>query len=219
MADDAGYKHPGMGGLKIGFGKRPALLVVDMQHDFVDPDAPVTCAPMAQRAIPHIRAVLEAARRVGAPVVFTRGLARPDLRDVGLWKSKARRDGHVQVEGTRGAEIIEELSPQEGDVVIEKRRPSAFFNTELDVFLRSLKIDTLIVTGASMSGCVRATIVDAFSRDIRVIVPRQCVVERLEAVLRANLADVDAKYADVLDVSKVLSYLQRLRPKVSTPTR
>ena len=216
MAEDRGYRHPGMGGVKIGFGKRPALLVIDMQHDFIDPDAPVTCAPIAQRALPDISRIVESARRAGVPIFYTQGLARPDLSDVGLWKSVARREGRVQVEGTRGAEIIEELAPQEGDIVIRKRRPSAFFNTELDVFLRAFKIDTLIVTGASMSGCVRATIVDAFSRDIHVIVPRQCVIDRTEAVLEANLADVDAKYADVVDVPKVLDYLQRLRSRITT---
>jgi len=216
LAEDRGYRHPGMGGVKIGFGKRPALLVIDMQHDFIDPDAPVTCAPIAQRALPDISRIVESARRAGVPIFYTQGLARPDLSDVGLWKSVARREGRVQVEGTRGAEIIEELAPQEGDIVIRKRRPSAFFNTELDVFLRACKIDTLIVTGASMSGCVRATIVDAFSRDIHVIVPRQCVIDRTEAVLEANLADVDAKYADVVDVPKVLDYLQRLRSRITT---
>ncbi|MFQ5878633.1 MAG: isochorismatase family protein [Dehalococcoidia bacterium] len=215
MADNKGYRHPGMGGVKIGFGKRPALIVIDMQHDFVDPDAPVTCAPMAQRAVPHISRLLEGARRAGVPIFYTQGLARPDLSDVGLWKSKARREGRVQVEGTRGADIIEELAPQEGDIVIQKRRPSAFFKTELDVLLRAFKIDTFIVTGASMSGCVRATIVDAFSHDIRVIVPRQCVVDRMEAVLEANLADVDAKYADVIDVHEVLSYLEELGPRIT----
>ncbi|MFQ5872478.1 MAG: isochorismatase family protein [Dehalococcoidia bacterium] len=214
MADNTDYGHPGMGGVRIGFGKRPALIVIDMQHDFVDPDAPTTCAPIAQRAVPHISRLLAAARQARVPVFYTQGLVRPDLSDVGLWKSKARQEGRVLVEGTRGAAIIEESAPQEGDIVIRKRRPSAFFNTELDVFLRAFQIDTLIVTGTSMSGGVRATIVDAFSRDLRVIVPRQCVVDRMEAVLEANLADVDAKYADVIDVQEALSYLEGLRPKI-----
>lgn len=193
---------------RIGFGERPALLVIDMQRDFVDPDAPATCAPMAQERLPAIQRLLSAARDAAIPVFFSQGLVSPDLSDVGLWKSGPHADGRVQMEGTPGAEIVPELAPLSGEKVIRKRRPSAFFGTDLDVFLRGLRVDTLLMAGSSASGCVRATAVDAFSRDYRTIVVRECVIDRSEAVLEANLFDLDAKYADVVGLDEALAYLR-----------
>ena len=200
------YRDQGYGG-RIGFGERPALLVVDMQRDFVDPDAPMTCAPMAQERLPAVRALVEVCRRGGVPVLFSQGLVSPDGSDAGLWKAEARLAGRVQVEGTPGAEIVPELAPGAGEKIIRKRRPSAFFATDLDVFLRGLRVDTLLVCGSSMSGCVRATVVDAFSRDYRTIVVADCVIDRSPVVLETNLFDVGAKYADVVGLPEVEAYL------------
>jgi nicotinamidase-related amidase len=116
----------------------------------------------------------------------------------------------VQIEGSRGAEIIAELAPQAGDRVIRKWRPSAFFRTDLEVFLGALRIDTLLCCGTSVSGCVRATVTDAFMRDIRCMVIRECVADRTEAVLEANLFDLHQKYAEVTSLSEVLTYLGSL---------
>ncbi len=199
------YRKQGFG-RRIGFGERPALLVVDMQRDFLDPDAPATCAPMARERLPAVRTLLEAARQIRIPVFFSQGLVSPDLSDVGLWKAAAHAEGRVQVEGTAGAEIVPELAPLPGEHVIAKRRPSAFFRTDLETLLASLDVDTLIVAGTSMSGCVRATVVDAFSRDYRTMVVRECVIDRLPEVLEANLFDVDAKYADAVSLEETLTY-------------
>src|SRR5918911_1455923 len=141
------YHEQGWGTSRISFGERPALLIVDMQNDFVDPDSPSTCAPMAQERLPAIRRLLEAARSSGVPALFSQGLVAPNLADVGLWKGWAHRTGHAQVEGTRGAEIVADLAPLPDEHVVRKRRPSAFFGTDLDVFLRGLKADTLILAG------------------------------------------------------------------------
>jgi len=206
----AHYRAQGFGLERIGFGERPAVLVVDMQNDFVDPDAPSTCAPSAEEAVPYLQRLVAAARRAGVPVFYTQGLVSPDLKDVGLWKSRAHAEGRVQVEGTRGAEIIARLAPQPGEYVVRKRRPSAFFQTDLEVFLRGWRVDTLIVGGTSASGCVRATVVDAFMRDYRTILPRECVIDRTPAVLESNLFDMDAKYADVVSLDEVLAYLDQL---------
>lgn len=200
------YRRQGFGHT-IGYGDRPALLIVDMQRDFVDPDTPTTCAPMAQERLPAIETLLDAARKAGIPVLFSRGLVRPDLSDVGLWKSRAHAEGKVQVEGTPGAEIVPQLGPGPGERVIDKRRPSAFFETDLHRFLQEMDVDTLLLAGTSMSGCVRATAVDAFSRDYRTSVVRDCVIDRSDAVLEANLFDVESKYADVVDVQDALRYL------------
>jgi len=201
------YAEQGWGTTRNGFGARPALVVVDMQNDFVDPDSPSTCAPMAQERIPAIRRLLDTARDAGIPVLFTKGLVKPDLSDVGLWKGRAHRTGLCQIEGTRGAEIVAELAPHEGEVVVTKRRPSGFFGTDLHAQLAARHVDTVIVAGASMSGCVRATAVDAFSHDFLTSVVRECVVDRTAEVLERNLFDVDAKYVDAVSLDETLAYL------------
>lgn len=201
------YVEQGWGQSRIGFGDRPALVIVDMQHDFVDADSPSTCAPMALERIPEIRSLLDSARRVGVPVFHTQGIVNPDLSDLGLWKGTAKRSGRCQIDGTRGAEIVPELAPVEGEHVVRKTRPSAFFGTDLHDRLQALDIDTLLVAGASMSGCVRATVTDGFSYDYRVSVIRECVVDRTEALVARNLFDVAAKYADDVSLEETAAYL------------
>lgn len=206
-ATRAVYAAQGWGTTRVGFGERPALLIVDMQWDFVDPASPSTCAPLAVDRLPDIRRLLDASRAAGIPVFFSQGLVAPDLSDVGLWKGWAHRTGHSQVEGTRGAEIVPELAPLPGEHVVRKRRPSAFFGTDLDTFLRGSRVDTLILAGSSMSGCVRATVVDGFSLDYRVMMVRECVVDRTVELCDRNLFDMDAKYADAVSLEETLAYL------------
>ncbi len=206
------YAAQGWGTTRIGFGERPALLVIDMQVDFVDPAGPATCAPIAGDRLPAVRRLVDAARAAAIPVFFSRGLVAPDLSDVGLWKGHAHRTGRSQVEGTPGAEIVPELAPLPGEHVVLKRRPSAFFGTDLDTFLRGRRVDTLLLAGASMSGCVRATVLDAFSLDYRVMVVRECVVDRTEELIERNLFDVDAKYADAVGLADVEAYLAARTP-------
>jgi maleamate amidohydrolase len=183
--------------------------VIDMQHDFVDEDSQSTCAPMAIDRIPAILSLLDAARKAGIPVFHTQGIVKPDLSDLGLWKGTAKRQGRCQIDGTRGAEIVPELAPAAGERVIRKTRPSAFFGTDLHEQLELLGIDTLLVAGASMSGCVRATVTDGFSHDYRVSVVRECVVDRSQALVDSNLFDVAAKYADEVGLEEVIDYLSQ----------
>lgn len=194
---------------RIGFGQRPALLIVDMQVDFVDPAGAATCAPMASERLPAVQELLDVTRTAGVPVFFSAGLVSPDLSDIGLWKG-AHASGTVQVEGTAGAEIVPELAPRPNEKIIRKRRPSVFFGTDFEIFLRGLAVDTLLLAGSSMSGCVRATVVDAFSRDFRVVVVEDCVIDRDQAVLNASLYDVDCKYADVVDLSEATAFLRSI---------
>lgn len=201
------YLAQGYGAGRIGFGQRPALVVIDMQVDFIDPTAPATCAPMAQERLPAVKKLLEAAREARVPIFFTQGLVNSDLSDLGLWKSGPKAQGLVQVEGTPGAEIVSELAPEPGERIIRKRRPSAFFGTDLEIHLSGLKVDTLLLAGSSMSGCVRATAVDAFSRDYRTIIVRDCVIDRTPEILETNLFDVEAKYVDVVSLDEVLAHL------------
>lgn len=208
------YARQGMG-QRIGFGERPAVLVIDMQHDFCDPDAPTTLWPSIASTFEPIRQLCQAARTRRLPVFYTQGLVAADGSSAGLWRYKQRyhAEGRVQVEGSKGAAIIDVLAPQPGDRVIRKWRPSAFFRTDFETFLGVLAVDTLLVCGTSVSGCVRATVTDAFMRDLRCMVVRECVADRTPAVLEANLFDLDQKYADVVSVGDALEYFDKFSPK------
>jgi maleamate amidohydrolase len=210
------YAEQGWGREPIGFGERPALVIVDMQNDFVDPDAPSTCAPMSQERLPDIRALLDASRAAGIPIFFTQGLVDPSLFDVGLWKGAAHKSGKTQIVGTRGAQIVDELAPQPGEQVIPKRRPSGFFGTSLDLLLRSHGVDTILLAGSSMSGCVRATATDGFSHNYRVMIVGECVIDRTLEVLERNLFDMNAKYADAVTLADVKAYLQEVPRTVTS---
>lgn len=213
------YREQGMG-LRIPPGEHPAILVIDMQHDFCDPEAPTTLWPSIGRTYEPIKRLCVAARERNVPVVYTQGLVAADGSSAGLWRFKQRfhAEMRVQIEGSRGAEIIDELAPQAGDRVIRKWRPSAFFRTDLEVFLGARHIDTLLCCGTSVSGCVRATVTDAFMRDIPCMVIRDCVADRTESVLEANLFDLHQKYAEVVTLSESLAYLETL-PAEGMPSR
>jgi nicotinamidase-related amidase len=211
-ASNVVYARQGMG-QRIGFGERPAVLLIDMQNDFCDPDAPTTLYPSIRSTYEPIKKLSAAAREKNVPVIYTKGLVAADGSSAGLWRLKMKHHGArgVQIEGGRGAEIVDELQPHPGDRVIGKWRPSAFFRTDLEVFLGVARIDTLLLCGTSMSGCVRATATDAFMRDIRVMIVREGVADRSEAVMEANLFDVDQKYGDVVTIDMCLAYLSELK--------
>lgn len=206
------YRQQGFG-LRMGFGERAALLIVDMQNDFTDASAQTNASRSSQAAIPHIVRLRETCRELGVPVFYSRGIVHPSRIDEGLWQEKSvgHRDGKVQIDGTWGAEICDELRPASGEVVINKHKPSVFYGSDFDVYIRSLKVDTLVICGSSTSGCVRATATDAFMREIRPILPRECQVDRDEAVMEANLFDLDSKYADVMPLDEVIAGLRNLR--------
>jgi maleamate amidohydrolase len=209
------YRQQGMG-MRIPPGARPAVLVIDMQYDFCDPDAPTTLWPSIGQTYQPIKRLCTTARHRGFPVIYTQGLVAADGSSAGLWRFKQRfhAEMRVQIDGSRGAEIISVLAPQPGDRIIRKWRPSAFFRTDLEVFLGARRIDTLLCCGTSVSGCVRATVTDAFMRDIRCMVIRECVADRSEAVFEANLFDLHQKYADVTSLSEALTYLESLSPQL-----
>jgi len=204
------YEAHGIGG-RVGFGRRPALLVIDMQNDFLDPAGHLDMGPEARAVIPQIGRVLVAARKAGVPIVYTAQTHRPDFADGPRWMDKFTgfKTGGLR-EGTRGAQIVDELTPQPGDRVLKKLRPSAFFGTECDLYLRSLGVDTTILTGCTTSGCVRATAQDAFSYNYRVIVPQECVTDRAKEPHDANLFDIQMKLGDVVAIDEVLAYLLSL---------
>jgi nicotinamidase-related amidase len=148
---------------------RPAVLVIDMQKDFVDGSLP---SSGAAAITPRIARLLAAARAVGVPVIYTQELHRPGRIDAGL---EAEQDPEHCVEGTPGTEIVAELAPQPGDHIVAKRRFSAFLGTDLEILLRGLGVDTLLVTGMDTGWCVLWTSGDAFQYDHHVRVVEDCV--------------------------------------------
>jgi maleamate amidohydrolase len=207
-------------GVRAPLGERPALLVIDVTYGFCgDRPEPIlesvqrwrsSCGSAAWEALPHIELLLETARRVDIPVFYTRGAPRhPDGSDRGRWADKNARQG---ADTAQADQILAEIAPQIRDLVIEKRKPSAFFGTALISHLISRRIDTLIVCGVTTSGCVRATVIDAFSYDYRVVVAEEATFDRGEASHAMALFDMDMKYANVTPVDEVVDYLTGMLP-------
>lgn len=194
------------------------MLVVDVTYGFCgDRREPIlasvqrwrsSCGAVAWDALPHIERLLITARRVGIPVFYTRGAPRrADGSDRGRWADKNARQN---TDTPQADQILTEITPQDADLVIEKRKPSAFFGTALVSHLISRQIDTLIVCGTTTSGCVRATVIDAFSYDYRVAVAEEATFDRGEASHAMALFDMDMKYANVGPVDEIVGYLDGL---------
>jgi maleamate amidohydrolase len=197
----------GFGG-RGGFGRRPALAVIDMTLGFTDPESPLTCD--LEGPISEIQKILRVARRVGIPIVFTTVAYREsDKLTAAAFIDKVPALLTLQA-GTRWAEIDPRISPEETEPVLNKLFASGFFGTGLSSLLTAAGADTLIITGASTSGCVRATAVDALQYGFRPVVPREAVGDRNHDAHAANLYDIDAKYGDVIPVRETLDYLEEV---------
>lgn len=193
---------------RVGFGRSAALLIVDFIRAYTDPGSALY-APPVPATVTRTRPLLAACRRRGLPVLFTRVAYHPDLRDAGLFVQKAQALA-AMVEGSPLTGIVPELAPLPGEHVITKQYASAFFGTALASTLRVAGVDTLLLTGCTTSGCIRATAVDGLQHGFRVIVPRECVGDRDERPHTANLFDIDAKYGDVVDLATVLAHVESL---------
>jgi maleamate amidohydrolase len=202
----------GMGG-RAGFGERPALIVVDMSLAFTDPDGPLRCD--LGDTTEAIAGLLETARARSVPVLFTT-VAYGERERVSARAMLKKMPGALEIEpGSRWVEIDPALAPEQGEPVITKVFPSAFFGTTLASWLTAADRDSVIVTGASTSGCVRATTVDAVSHGFHVVVPREAVGDRFADAHEQSLADMDLKYADVVSAEEVARWLGELE----APTR
>jgi maleamate amidohydrolase len=202
------YARKGLGS-RVGWGERPALLVVDVTIGFSDPNSPVGAD--LSSVIGEINRLLDAARLRELPVIFTSiAYDDPDVEG-GHWVRKipALR---VLRRGTPSVEVDPRLHRRPSEPVIYKCYTSAFFGTPLQALLQHLRVDTLVVCGCSTSGCIRATACDAVQFGFRCIVPETAVGDRAEAPHRANLFDIDSKYADVLPLPDVLEALQHIAP-------
>jgi len=198
------YERARMGG-RLGLGERPAVLVVDFSCGFTDPECPLGADMGAE--IEATRRVLEVARGRGFPVIFTTIAFEENLVDGALWVRKVPSLGELRL-GSRWVEIDPRLERREEETVIVKKGASAFFGTNLSAILASLGVDSVVLCGATTSGCVRATAVDLLQHGYPALVPRECVGDRAAPPHEANLFDIQAKYADVVSLEEALERLE-----------
>jgi maleamate amidohydrolase len=196
--------------LRREWGENPALLVVDMTNAFVSDDYELGRSDTGQPAIQANAKLIEAARETDVPVFYTRGNDADHFPSEyqGTTKSAGDRDEEFAEMWETGNEIHEDLAPEDDEVVIQKPRASAFFDTHLANLLHHYDVDTLIVTGMTTSGCVRATVVDGHSSNFHVVVPVEAAADRSVISHEISLFDMDMKYADVLPVDDVLEQLR-----------
>lgn len=193
---------------RLGFGQKAAVLVVDFIKAYTTPGA-VLYAPDVVTAVSQTVELLDLARQKGVPVIYTRVLYNQNGLDGGIFVQKVPLLRQM-VEGEPLADIVPQLPPANNDVIINKQYASAFFGTSLAAMLTSLRVDTVILTGCSTSGCIRATAVDGMQYGFRVIVPQECVGDRHAQPHEANLFDINSKYGDVVTKAEVMGYLNGL---------
>jgi nicotinamidase-related amidase len=192
-------------GQSVTLGTSPVVLVVDFSRGFTDPE----CAMGADltREVEATNHVLAAARKGGIPVIFTTIGFEPNLKDGSLWLQKAPGLEELII-GSKWVEIDPRLERQEDETVILKKGASAFFGTNLVSILVSQGVDTVVMCGATTSGCIRATAIDLLQYGYPTLVPRECVGDRAPDPHEANLVDIQAKYADVVSVEEAVDYIE-----------
>jgi nicotinamidase-related amidase len=196
--------------LRRDWGENVALLVVDMTNAFVSDEYKLGRSDTGQPAIEANERLIEAARETDVPVIYTRGTDADQYPAdyQGTTKSAGETDKDFKEMWETGNQIHEDLEPEPEDVVIQKPRASAFFDTHLANLLHHYDIETLIVTGMTTSGCVRASVVDGHSSNFQVVVPIEAVADRSVISHKISLFDMDMKYADVLQVDNVVDKLE-----------
>jgi nicotinamidase-related amidase len=191
-------------GERLSWGRRPAVIVVDFSRGFTDPAYPTGAA--MDEAVTRTAELLKVARASGCPVIFTTIAFRSPLEG-GIWLQKAPGLAALQ-HGSVLVELDPRLEAAPSDPLVVKQGASAFFGTGLAGMLAASRVDTVVVCGATTSGCVRATAVDAMQSGFPAIVPRECVGDRARGPHEASLFDLQAKYADVVEVGEAVDYLQ-----------
>lgn len=211
--DLATYRAAGFGGT-AGLGQRPALLVIDMQYRTLGTrrlpiaesmkEFPTSCGETAWAAADRVAVLMETFRHKQWPVLYPY-VAPKNGNELGRLAAKSPSMWQV---GIKGYEFFEGIAPQSHDILVPKKHPSAFFATSLVSHLVDLGVDTLVMVGCTTSGCVRASVVDGFSYNYRIVVPDDCVYDRSDAVHRVNLFDMAQKYADVMPSAELIGRLE-----------
>jgi maleamate amidohydrolase len=200
-------------GQSVTLGENPAVLVVDFSRGFTDPEC--TMGSDLTQEVEATNHLLTVAREREIPIIFTTIGFEPNLKDGSLWLEKAPGLGDL-ILGDKWVEIDPRLERREEETVILKKGASAFFGTNLPSVLVSQGVDTIVLCGATTSGCIRATAIDLLQYGYPTLVPRECVGDRAQGPHDANLVDIQAKYADVVPIDDALSYLESVKDKAAT---
>jgi len=200
MSDAEMYQQRGFAN-RIGFGEKPALLIIDFINAFTDVSCPL--GSDLDKEVGATKQLLEIFREKNLPVHFTTTAYEEGFASAGVFIKKVPSLSYLR-QGTKLVEIDERLKPEPFETVWEKKYASAFFGTALASALTAQKIDTLIIAGCTTSGCVRASAVDACQHGFRTIVVKECVGDRSASAHAANLFDLDAKYADVVGLEEAI---------------
>jgi maleamate amidohydrolase len=192
-----------------GLGDHPVVLVVDMTAGFVENDEAATFVPDGRRCAEQISDLLEETRRLGFPTIYTRGNPFRVEAEAGAWLRGRGLDYLESGNSEANRQIVASLAPIDHDIVLIKAKHSAFFGTQLHAMLNYLRTDSLIVTGVTTSGCVRATVNDAFALNYRIVLPIECVADRSQISHQVELFDMAVKYADVQPLADVAAAFRR----------
>ena len=211
--EKGGYGQP------RGFGKRPLLLIIDCQPNYIGADRPIEeqldewpsgGGEKAWASVRRIISLRDVARECGIPIIYTRNVQRQTLRFDGF-SAKTKRDQSKYLDGDPAADLLPELKPLPGELVISKSYASVFYGTPIQSYLVGLGIDTIIITGHSSSGCCRATAVDAVTRNYNVGCVEDCITDRIEASHKIAMLDIWMKYGDVVKSDSVKEYFYSVR--------
>jgi len=198
---------------RFGFGAKAALINIDLQKAYTKVGEFVTAYQSDPKQLDYVNQLASAFRAKSWPVVWTYVAYMDSGEDCGVWGTRTNTPDSLQniKVGSRRAEFDDRLDiDRKRDIIVNKRMASAFHETNLGSVFTFHGVDTIVVTGGSTSGCVRATVVDSLQRSLRTIVPEECVADKHESPHFANLYDMALKYADVLPVAEVLDYMKRL---------
>lgn len=206
-------------GKKRGLGKKPALVIIDIQHNYVGANLPIADqletwpsggGSKAWEAIEKIKKMKKLSDQLNIPTIYTRNVQKKTI-NFDSFAVKAERDNSKYIDGRPEAQIVSELEPESKDLVVDKSYASAFFGTPLISYLVKMGVDTLIIVGGSTSGCVRATAVDAVTHNFNVAVVEDCVYDRIELSHKAGLLDLWMKYCDVSPSEEIYDYLKQFQ--------
>ena len=204
-------------GKKRGLGKKPALVIIDIQHNYVGANLPIADqletwpsggGAKAWESIEKIKKMKKLTDQLNIPTIYTRNVQKKTI-NFDSFAVKAERDNSKYIDGRPEAQIVSELEPESKDLVVDKSYASAIFGTPLISYLVKMGVDTLIIVGGSTSGCVRATAVDAVTHNFNVAVVEDCVYDRIELSHKAGLLDLWMKYCDVSPSEEIYDYLKQ----------
>lgn len=201
-----GYERFGFG-QRIGFGKKICLMIVDLNNVYINKNSTFVYGDLIKCALENTSRLLKKCREKNLPIIYVRSRRDRDSL-LGLQAKKWKTISNKELHKDDCYGFDESIKTKTGDIIIEKSKPSAFFNTTLDNELKYLGIDTILLCGTSTSGCIRATVMDAFYRDYHVIVPEECCGDRSKHAHLNNLFDIDMKYGDVVSINKIIEKLE-----------